>query len=413
MLFAVTEPSEWSPAENRELALFPEPGNYYGDPDGYMQAFESYLADQFPFREALVDLYTAFEQKTGRWYVRGVRVMGSAVPAGNDPLQPDRSDTAQTGSSEALSTGKAYFIGHDYLFLDTYSIGEARTEDYAEALELLCSVDGLTVADIILPHKNYALAEGTAGVISSDPDARNLESRLRADRAAGAVSVDVCSLFLENYSIEERADMYYKSDIHWNDLGAYSCSALAAEALAEKGIIEYASIPRTDSFFWKDLSEDHSYSGDLGRRFGLDGSPEEYIPLYLADDTDDWRYYTGAAKELTPRSELVASGIADRELDYAKISTNNLLYLRVENPDAPERRNVLILKDSYQCPTIDYFSSVFSHVTVIDPRFDNPPLSTFIEDEDIDTVLLLYHQNNYMEELSTYINASYAEAKPE
>ena len=68
---------------------------------------------------------------------------------------------------------------------------------------------------------------------------------------------------------------------------------------------------------------------------------------------------------------------------------------------------MLILKDSYQCPLTDYLSALFSSVTVIDPRFDNPPLKQFVEEEEIDLVILMYHQNNFLTELSEYISESY------
>lgn len=85
--------------------------------------------------------------------------------------------------------------------------------------------------------------------------------------------------------------------------------------------------------------------------------------------------------------------------------THNLGYLRVENPNAPEDQAVLILKDSYQNPMLDYFTAIFREVNVIDPRNyqEDANLSTLVAERGLDMVLFLYHQDNISTELIDFL----------
>lgn len=85
--------------------------------------------------------------------------------------------------------------------------------------------------------------------------------------------------------------------------------------------------------------------------------------------------------------------------------THNLGYLRVENPNAPENQAVLILKDSYQNPMLDYFTAIFRKVNVIDPRNyqEDANLSTLVAERGLDMVLFLYHQDNISTELIDFL----------
>ena len=401
----------WSDSENRELAGFPHAADYKGDADAYMQAFEPFLDDQFPLRGKFVSAYTRFQQKSGRWYVRGVRVMtakGDKSELSSEPVSTVSSEGNESQAAAQLPA-EPFYIGPDYLFLDSYPVSKGRFANYRAALDCLASLEGIQLVDIILPHKNYSLAEGTDGALSEALiiEEANLEGRKASDSAAGIISIDACSLFSDRYGIKERSRMYFKTDIHWNPLGAFNCSELAAQKLAELGVIRQTSVPDGDSFVWQDLSAERSYTGDLGRRFELEDPPAEYIPVYTLKETSSLRYYSGADRAEVKRDEVVNCGIDDYEIDYENLGTKNMLYFRVENPNAPEQKNVLILKDSYQCTTIDYYSAIFSSITVIDPRFDNPPLKDIIKDEEIELVLLMYHQDNFLDEFSEYVTASF------
>ena len=57
-------------------------------------------------------------------------------------------------------------------------------------------------------------------------------------------------------------------------------------------------------------------------------------------------------------------------------------------------------------PMTDYWAELFSEIIVIDPRsyLREESLPELVAEYDIDTVLLLYHQNNLSEELIDFLN---------
>ena len=116
------------------------------------------------------------------------------------------------------------------------------------------------------------------------------------------------------------------------------------------------------------------------------------------------QYFAGSDTPVA-RETLIGSGLADPELDYNKISTYNLGFYRVCNPNARSARRVLILKDSLQNPTTDYFTELFSEVVVVDLRSYEEPydLNGLIAQYDLDTVLLMFHQNNISAELTSFL----------
>ena len=106
------------------------------------------------------------------------------------------------------------------------------------------------------------------------------------------------------------------------------------------------------------------------------------------------------------RNTIVASGLMDEYVNYNTLSTANLGYYRVENPAAKNEDCILILKDSYQNPTIDYFSAVYREINVVDPRSyaENLSFDQLVEEREVDVILFMYHQNNASKELIAFLN---------
>ncbi|MBQ1525387.1 MAG: hypothetical protein IIZ55_09690, partial [Firmicutes bacterium] len=218
--------------------------------------------------------------------------------------------------------------------------------------------------------------------------------------------IDICQRILSEYSPKERADMYYKTDFHWNELGAYRAAEIISMELAEEGCISAASIPTAADFYWRDLSGARTYMGDLSQRLTDQASDGEFIPFYMPADQSALRYYDSLNGSPVDRNTVIASGLeepADVPLTYNTLSTYNLGYYRVENPVALEDKRVLILKDSMQNATTDFFTVMFKEVNIVDPRYDGPLFSDIMKQRNIDLVLFLYHENNVSTELMNYI----------
>ena len=207
-------------------------------------------------------------------------------------------------------------------------------------------------------------------------------------------------------SLAEREQLFYKTDFHWNARGAFAASQEIARQLAASGLIDAASIPQANAFVWSDLGAEKQYQGDLNVWFSDLLPMQEAIPRFVPADTASLSYYDSpGSTEPVPRETLIGSGLDKNPVTYNDVFTYNLGYYRVESPNAPEDKSVLLLKDSFQNASTDYFSSIFRELHVVDPRAyrETPGLSGFLAENDVDLILFFYHQNNVSPELTAFL----------
>lgn len=174
--------------------------------------------------------------------------------------------------------------------------------------------------------------------------------------------------------------------------------------MQESGLLDGVVLPAAEDFAWQDL--DCPYRGDLNRRFSYLFSMQEEIPYYSIRETSELQYYDAEDVEV-PRESIWARGLqSGEEMQYNLLSTENLGFYRICNPNARSARHVLILKDSMEDPMTDYWAELFSEIIVIDPRsyLREESLPELVAEHDIDMALFLYHQNNLSEELIDFLN---------
>lgn len=328
--------------------------------------WENYAIDQFPLRERMLKVYSAINLSLGKSYVR------------NTYISPD-----------------------GWLTTYVYPADAQKREALLSALrQTVASLPSVDFAYLVTPQKNDMVSSDNAPYQDRQNSTANKAALLEGlSSVEGLRVVDIGSYFTEHFTVSERDSLYYRTDFHWNDLGAFRAAEYAATTL------EGDIAPSKDDFLWAELGSDHAYLGDLNRRFSYLLSTDEAIPFYTPKSTDSVRYYLSGDREAA-REEIVARGVGvDKELNYNTVSTDNLGYFRIENPDALLDKTVLILKDSLENPMTDYFTVLYRQVIVIDPRSYAEPysLAELAERYGVDLVLFVYHQNNISTELTDFL----------
>lgn len=360
-----------SMTENRNLAQ--RPVNDLTDLRALTENWADYVVDQFPFRERLLKVYSALE------------------------LAQDKRLTRNT-----------YITEDGWLMTRIYPVSEGERLTFVWAIDSAARNTEPDFVYAVLPQKNDMLSELAEPYVDNSVSVENKAALLtEMEKATEVKTLDVGGYLLETYSLKERMQMYYRTDFHWNSYGAFLAAQYIGEEMAATGLLDGVTLPTSEDFHWEELGEDHLYCGDLNRRLSYLLSMHENIPNYSLRDAAQVRYYRSVDDSVpVEREEIVGSGLAEDCLNYNGISTANLSYYRVVNPNARSAKHVLILKDSYQNPTIDYFTELFAEVAVIDPRYYSEPysFSEILEQNDIDIVLLMYHQNNHSIELSDFFH---------
>ena len=355
-----------SPTENRALAQ--RPVMDFSDLSALTRDFSDYVVDQFPGRERLLKVYTALELAQNKYRIRNV------TRTDDDILLPESSPLTNV----------------QYFSWDVNAATSAHPEiDFVYAL---------------LPTKSYLLG-GLSPYADGETDAANREALLSVfPKIRGLDYIDAAGYLHDNYTLGERQDMFYRTDFHWNFHGAFTAAEYIGRELEARGFLNGATAPTAEDFVWTEYAQ--SFMGDLNRRFSYLISTQEDIPYYALRDTSQLRYYLSIdSSQPVERNTILGSELGADELSYNGLSTYNLGFYRLENPNARSNRHVIIFKDSYQNPTTDYFSALFAQVTVIDPRYYDEAItfSELLEQTDTDLVLFLYNQNNASVELREFL----------
>ncbi len=366
-------PQKTSFAENRELMQVPV---FKASDDGRMKMDPAtYVVEQFPYRETLLKVYSFLDLIQNKKYVR---------------------DT--------------YVAHREWLMIRSYRIADDRMEELAGAISgtVSGSPDNVEFYYAILPIKSACFSELERSYID---DSTSNENKERLKKELGGLDsvkvIDVSGYFTGAFSLEEREEMYFRTDFHWNAWGAYNASDYIQRVMCSNGTIGAGDLfSKTDFSF--DVIDDKLYQGDLNRRFSNLFSMKERIPVISPRLADGFRYFTSVGDESpAKRSDIVGNGLEEGIVSYDDVYTHNIGYYRILNERAPCDKSILILKDSLENPMGDYFASIFKEVQIIDPRAYSEPcdFSGLIDKKSVDIVLFAFHQNNCSQELINFLNS--------
>lgn len=356
------EDRKTSAVEGRNLAQFPTEAT-----EQLPAQLTDYVVDQFPGRNALLKAYTEEELLQGKWEVR---------------------DT--------------YVVDAEWLMTPIYPISPLQQQNIVDSLEQCAIEMEIPFFYGCVPQKNDAL-EDLADLVDNQVSQDNKAQLMAMMKPESqVVMVDIGSYFNQKFTLEQRKNLYYKTDFHWNHQGAFQAASYIGQTMVEKDIMDTALTE--EQFTWQDYTGT-PYQGDLNRRFSNLFPMTEQIPYYQGERANLSFYWSVDQSVTATEQEIFPLDVAQQPLNYNALSTENLGYYQVVNPYAPVDKSLLIVKDSYENPMTEYFIQTFRTVHVIDPRSYKEPytIQELIDVADIDVALFVYHQNNASRELLDFL----------
>jgi hypothetical protein len=235
----------WDPpkpgAENRLLASFPELQPKRGVLTAFPARFESYFGDNFGFRPSLV-----------RWHALAT-VKGLGVSSSRQVALGQESWLFLNGEQSL----------EDYRATEPFSPDELdRWQQVLQARQRWLAERGVKYVLVVAPNKQTIYPEYLPPAINRAGPASRLDQLLARLRACTDLAVvDLRESLLR---AKAREKLYFQTDTHWNDRGAYWGYHQLVNTLASW----FADLrPRPRSAF-KD-QEFGGFSGDLARMIGL------------------------------------------------------------------------------------------------------------------------------------------------
>ncbi len=351
----------YSETENRVLAGKPELSLSSLSSGQYMSDMESYITDQFFFRNQWIKLKTTEDLAIGKRESNGVYI---GKKQNLLEIQDDYDTDNVTKTAKAIS-------------------------DFADKHETL----NQTIT--LVPNAGYIcdqLRPTNAPVHDQSKDIALVQKNLG----------DNITYFdlTETMKSHKTEQIYYKTDHHWTSLGAkYAFEALAPQLKITDVPSEYTVYPVT-----------HSFQGTLSSKSGYSRS-EDTIEVYIPKDgaPDTLVNYTEQGEKT---ASLYKSSALKQKDKYEVFFGGNFARVDIDTPESPDR-NLLIFKDSYANCMIQFLQPYFRTITMIDARYYYDDVDRIISDRNITDILYLYNVNTFMTDtsLADVLNDAGAEAE--
>lgn len=309
------EEDSFSESERRVLEKFPEISIETVLSGEFMQEFESYSLDQFPFRD---------------WF----RSVKARVSYG----------IFQKKDNNDIYLAEGHLSKMEYP-MQTKMLDHAAIR-IEEIYNMYLKEQGSTCYFSIVPDKNFYLADEN-GYLSMDYE--ELFSYMK-EKVDFAEYVDISGLL----SIED----YYKTDTHWRqekilDVAEYLKKTMGAESFSN---VEYEMKELESPFYGV-------YYGQAALPVKADKL--SYLDSAVLRQCKVTSYDTGSAKEA-----VIYNMEKAEEKDAYELFLSGTSALQViENPNAGQEKELIVFRDSFGSSLIPLLVDGYSKITVVDTRY--------------------------------------------
>lgn len=333
----LTPDRDFSQQENRYLASFPRPTLATLKDGSFMEDFEDYIIDQFPFRDGWIALKAGVERLLGKQENNGVYL-------GTD--------------------GQTLFA--QYTPPDDLAVRVGYVNELASHLEI-------PVWFALIPDKSYVWADRLPAHAPLVDDGSVLTG------AAALVSPSVHWIDLSGALSGE--DAFYRTDHHWTTQGAAQVhQALGAAMYGGATLPDTPLTQVADDFYGTTWSSS-------GARWVAPDVIHTWVPEQGLSVTSH-RTGEGVSAPLYDRSFL------EKKDKYSLFLGGNQSLCVIENPEGT-RGKLLVIRDSYADSLAPFLALDHQEVHLWDLRHNRSSLAQYVAQQEIDRVLVLYSNANF------------------
>jgi hypothetical protein len=350
----------YSIVENRNLQQRPVLTKEAAWSGAYSRVFETYYTDQFVKRDSWIQKYTQLELALGRPLVNNfyVNKQGWIVP------HPTLSNTIPAAAmNQSVWTVKSF---------------QDRLKQ-----------KGISLFYVATPHKGLMM--GHLYPFNIENRGIQEQSELFQGKLAyqGVRVINVGKAFNQAFTGKELERLYFKTDHHWNALGAFEGFKVIMQQMG------YA-VPRDDAFSVSWVTG-KDFLGAWNRQlYGL-VSKKENIPIVTPKNEANFTYakLEYGKWRVRKKNDIFSSGLAKPTVNYSDVYTGDLQGWKVMNAKPAIDKKIVIFKDSYENPTSLLFASQFRQTTIYDLRgIHSTPADKLVAMADADIVLIMNNSAN-------------------
>lgn len=241
--------------------------------------------------------------------------------------------------------------------------------------------------------KQYMLISPTAVSILNDklPMAAPVEDQQKyLDNYSNKLNSNIN--FVDTYTTlleHKNEDLFYRSDHHWTTLGAfYSYQKLA----------ENMDLNAKDSDDYDIELVTNSFEGALASKSGYKTKQKDRIKVYIPKDEND-QVVVSYEEEQKKTATLYDSEKLNEKDKYQVFLGGNHPLVKI-NTTSDSGKTLLIFKDSYANCFVQFLTSHFSKIILVDPRYYYEDIDELMKTEGVSDVLYLYNANTFFNDTS-------------
>lgn len=197
--------------------------------------------------------------------------------------------------------------------------------------------------------------------------------------------------------IKTTEEFFYRTDHHWTPDGAMIAFRRVMEYLRDEtdpGL----NIACSDSKNWERHKKEKWFLGSRGKRVGPFFAGVDsliwYTPGFRAEDMSceipnhNW-LYEGDFSDANIRRGYIDERDYYSKNSYGVYIGGDYPIVKHRNPHAPNKKKILILKDSFVLPLQAFMSTEFTELDVIDPRHYKESIEDYCRENRPDAVIMI------------------------
>lgn len=343
----------FSETENRYLAQRPSL-TWQGLKSGaFGREYETYLSDQFPFRDQWIGVKTTAEQLQQKKEINGV------------------------------------WLGKDHYLIETFYQEDLDPELSGKNLDRLCQFVSAQKALAGKDHVRVMLVPSSAEIMTDKlpPFASPFSQAAVTERLTqGGIGEMLVPVRQALSDAREHQAPYYRTDHHWTSFGAFAGYQAWAKSLG------------LDSFELSDFQPEtvsDNFFGTIHSKLNIPVQPDSIV-LYRPKKEPDWSVcYDGSD---SPVSTLYSMDALNTRDQYRVFLDGNHGWTKIKNHSRTDGSRLLIIKDSYAHCFAPFAALHFEETHMIDLRYYNGKISNFIEEQGITDILVLYQIPGFLKD---------------
>ncbi len=315
-----------------------------------MSEAETYLTDQFPFRDALISAKTFCDRLIGIKEENGV------------------------------------YIGSNGFIFDTQTpYTKEKGKELTGAISDFAKKNKrIKTSVLIAPNSSYVYGDCLPANLDM-PDQRDMLAHMRKLFSDKVNVIDTFSEFRK--AAKDETLLYYRTDHHWTTDGAY----VAFKALAKEWKLDMKKV----KLEFHTVSAD--FEGTLSSKAGLHTYKDE-VKICIPEKSES-TYFVSYESQGKKTATLFERDKLNQKNHYEVFLGGN--YDKVIISTVADTDNTLLLvKDSYANCLIPMLTPYFSRIVVVDPRYLTDSFGGILREYTFSHVLFLYNMNTFLGDTS-------------